>query len=391
MQKLETSVLKSQDTASSTAAVSDTPDLASIPEGIGYLKDVCGLDFGWGPTSLMQYLLEHIHITAGLSWSASIIALVFLLRATIYPLAVSASDSTAKFQEMTPLVKEIRAKSQKALEHNDKAAALEAQMQLRELKKECNFSFTKMLRPLILQVPLGYGAWHLLNSCSNVPVPAFETEHWLWVSNLAVGDPWYLLPLATAAMTWANLNTNTKGNPDAAATMPGMEQLKAIFPIITGAVLMFQPACVQIYFLVNASLTQLQVTSLQNPTWRKILNLHPLPDRGPKPAATPNSRMNTSPKVINTTARPATTSSPGSSPAPASAPAQETNRSFVDQGVDFLKSRWGSTKEQQDEKAAVKKRKSLKETAARYEAQRKEDLSSQRSYRNAAQSKHKRQ
>jgi len=34
-------------------------DIASIPERIGYLKEVCGMDFGWGTTSIFQWVLEH--------------------------------------------------------------------------------------------------------------------------------------------------------------------------------------------------------------------------------------------------------------------------------------------------------------------------------------------
>jgi YidC/Oxa1 family membrane protein insertase len=368
-------------------------DLASIPEGIGYLKDVCGLDFGWGPTSLMQFLLEHIHITAGFSWSVSIIAVVFLLRAAIYPFAVTASDMTARFQEMSPLIKQIQARSRDALNNNDRTGVLEAQMQMRELKKEGNFAFNKMFRPLLLQFPLGYGAWNLLRSCSNVPVPGFETEHWLWISNLTVGDPYYLLPIITAAMTWVNVTTSAK-TQSAQAEMPGMALIRNGFPVITGVFMLFQPAAVQIYFLCNGLFTQIQVTSLQNPAWRRILKLHPLPNQSPKTEGIPSSRMNISPRVINTTGRVTTTSSPTPQPAPSSA--QAPDRSFIDRGVDSIKAAsqqtWrkaiGSTKEKAEQKAQERKREAQKDAAARYEAQRRQDLENIRAYRNAAQGRY---
>ncbi|OCT45828.1 putative mitochondrial export translocase Oxa1 [Cladophialophora carrionii] len=389
LQTLENSVLQTQNT-NAAAAASDTADLASIPEGIGYLKDVCGLDFGWGPTSLMQFLLEHIHITAGLSWSASIIAVVFLLRASIYPFAVTASDMTARFQEMSPMIKQIQARSREALNNNDRTGVLEAQMQMRELKKEGKFAFNKMFRPLLLQFPLGYGAWNLLRSCSNVPVPAFETETWLWLSNLTVGDPYYVLPIVTAAMTWVNVTTSAK-TQNAQADMPGMALIRNVFPVITGVFMLFQPAAVQIYFLCNGLFTQIQVTSLQNPAWRRLLKLHPLPNQGPKTAGIPPSRMNISPRVINTTGRVTTTPAPA--PEPASTSAEPTNRSFIDKGVDSIKAAsqqtWrkamGSTKEKAEQKAQERKRQAQKDAAARYEAQRRQDLENIRAYRNAAQ------
>ncbi|KIW92559.1 uncharacterized protein Z519_06406 [Cladophialophora bantiana CBS 173.52] len=383
LQNIENSVLQSQgSTSGASAAVSDTVELASVPEGIGYLKDVCGLDFGMGPTALMQFCLEHIHVTGGLSWTASIVVLVLLIRGSILPLALSASDMTAKFQEISPVIREIQARSSEALANHDRTAVLEAQMQMREIRKDAKLSFTKMFRPLLLQIPLGYGAWNLLRSCSHLPVPAFEAEQWLWLNNIAVTDPTYILPVATAALTWLNLATTQRAQTGQ-SQLPGMGIVRNIIPLITGTFLAFQPASVQIYFLVNGFFTQLQVTALQNASFRRLLKLTPLPHhRATSGSTTPYSRMNVEPTVIATTAR---TTPAAPEPAPAA------DRSLVDKGVDSVKSMgkkaWqnvtGSSKEQMEKKLREKKLEKQKDAAARYEAQRRQDLEIQRSYRNA--------
>ncbi len=383
LQNIEKSILQAQDTTSA-ATVSETPELASIPEGIGYLKEVCGLDFGWGPTSLIQFVLEHIHITAGLSWSASIIALAFVIRGSIFPMTLAASSMTAKFQEISPVIKDLREKSTEALANNDKNTALEVQMQIREIHKETGISFVKMFRPMFFQIPLGYGAWHFLRLSSAVPVPAFETEQWLWITNLATGDPLYILPVLTALLTWTNLNTTQSSQT---TEVPGMSAVKNFLPLITGGFMLIQPASVQIYFLVNGILTQLQMSSLQRNSFRRFLKLHPLPDKGPKPAAdTPFSRMNFSPKIINTTAR--TTTTPGPTPPP---PPPAPKSSIIDRGVESFQGMgarsWrgmiGSTVEKQEAKAKKKKIQAQKDAATRYEHQRRQDGQSQRAYRNA--------
>ncbi|OAL27999.1 hypothetical protein AYO20_09621 [Fonsecaea nubica] len=388
LQSIEKSVLQSQESTSATAAAaaSDTPDLASVPEGIGYLKDVCGLDFGTGPTALMQFCLEHIHVTGGLSWTVSILALVLLIRGSILPFAISASDMTAKFQEISPLIRQIQARSQEALANHDRTAVLEAQMQMRELRKDAKLSFIKMFRPILFQIPLGYGAWNLLRNCSHLPVPAFEAEHFLWLSNIAVTDPTYILPIATAALTWVNLAT-TQRSQGGQSQLPGMGVVRNVIPLITGGFLAFQPASVQIYFLVNSFFTQLQVSALQNESFRRLLKLTPLPHHNSKSSSTtPYSRMNVQPTVIETTAR-TTTATPGTTPEPTPA----ADRSIIDKGVDSVKSMgkkaWenvsGSSKEQMEKKMKEKQLEKQKEAAARYEAQRRQDLEIQRSYRNA--------
>lgn len=373
-----------QELVTPAAVPGDTPDLASIPEGLGYLKDVCGLDFGVGPTALMQFGLEHIHVMGGLSWTASIIALTFVLRGTIFPIALSASSMAAKFQELGPAIKELREKSQGSLASNDRAGAMAAQMEMRELYKGANLSFFKMFAPTLFQIPLGYGAWHLLRTASELPVPAFEVESFLWINSIAIGDPYYLLPAATAALTWFNFHTTlqaqTSPNP-----LAGM--LRNVLPLVTFGFLCFQPGSVQIYFIANSFFTQLQLTSFQSPTFRRLLNMHPMP----KPAQSgdgPLSRLNVEPKVINTTARPTSSSSIPK----AAAPVESMNRSFIDKGVDSIKTAgketWNkltaTTKEKAEQKALEKKREAQKAAAQRYEAQRKEDLKNVRLYRNAA-------
>ena len=349
----------------------------------------------------MQFVLEHIHVTGGVSWAVSVMGLAFVLRAALYPWSATASDMAARFQEFSPLIKEIQLKSQAAVKNNDKAGVLEAQMQVREMKKDSKLSFFKMLRPILIQLPLGYGAWHLLGTASRLPVPAFEHEQWLWLSNLAITDPLYILPLVTAAMTWLNLQTSAKSQTDSAA-LPGMAMLRHIFPVLTGAFLMYQPACVQLYFLASVFFTQIQMSSFQSPGFRRLLKMYPLPVKGVPGANKAFSHMNTSPNVINTTAKtiPSITSynlTPTSSSKPAPAPAPAAQRSMIDKGVDSIKAStqdvWnkamGSTYKKRDEKVAEQKEQAQKNAAARYAAQRKVDLENSRSYRNAVRSKPK--
>ncbi|KAJ9617039.1 hypothetical protein H2200_000760 [Cladophialophora chaetospira] len=382
LQGIETSVLQTQNATSAAATTSDGSELASIPEGIGYLKDVCGLDFGWGPTTLMQFLLEHVHITAGLSWSVSILVLPFLIRGAIYPFVLRSSDMNARFQEVAPALKTLREKTTEALANNDRTTAMETRMQMREMNKEAGLSFVTMLMPMLLQIPLGYGAWHILRTAAVVPVPAFETEHFLWLTNIATGDPWYILPLVTALLTYTNLNTSMQAQ---SAPVPGMIALKNLLPLVTGGFLAFQPGAVQLYFIVNGILTQIQMSSLQNHSFRRWIKLHPLPNRDRSAeSATPFSRMNISDRVINTTARKTSPSSPNPV-VPPSAPA--TNSSFIDKGVDSLKELGrkaiGSTNEKAQAKIEKRKRAAQSEAAERYEAQRQQDIQNQRAYRNA--------
>lgn len=384
LQKLENSILKPHGTTLPDVD-GEAPDLSSIPEGLGYLKDVCGLDFGWGPTAMMEYLLEHIHITAGLSWSASIVGLAILIRLAIFPAAVGAAEQGARMREMQPILQPLREKVKVALRENNKQAAMETQQQIRELSKESGVSLRKAFVPVLMQIPLQFGGFRLLRDAGSLPVPAFETEQFLWVTDLSTGDATWILPVVTAGLTYLNIVSSQKAQPNVSGVM---KTLQGVLPVVSFAFLSFQPAATQIFFFVNGVLSQIQISTIQNPLFRRWRNMTPLafpPQSTPGGAAgSPSSsfsKMNIGRQAPDT---------PGTSPL-----GTTSDRSAVDKGVDAFKAEgrkvWKNTlggigetwKEQSEKKvneAQVEKRKTA---TAKYEAQRRQDLEQERSYRNA--------
>ncbi|KAI1614732.1 pre protein translocase YidC subunit [Exophiala viscosa] len=385
---LENAILKPHGTPPSPELATD---VASVPEGIGYLKDVCGLDFGWGPTAIMEYFYEHLHVTAGLSWSSSIIALAVLTRIFLFPAAVGAAEQGARMKLMQPVLQPLRAKVAEALRENNRQVAIETQQQIRELSKGSGVSLSKAFLPIIIQIPLQFGAFRLLRDCGTLPVPAFETEQWLWVQNLSVGDSTYLLPLGAAAMTYFNISASAKGN---SAAPPAMQMLRLILPPISFVFLLFQPGATQLYFFVNGILSQLQITTIQNPWFRKWRNMTPIapstPGSGPAPKSTKFSKMNIieQPVVQKTVASRSVIATPES--------VSSSDRSIIDKGVEVMKAQgskvwksatsgvsntWKTETEKRVEKAKIEKKQT---SAAKYEAQRRLDIEQERAYRNAA-------
>ncbi|KIW53890.1 hypothetical protein PV05_06299 [Exophiala xenobiotica] len=385
LRNLENQILKPHGPTPASELAGETPDLAAIPEDIGYLKDVCGLDFGWGPTSILEFCLEHLHITAGLSWSASIVAMAVLMRSAIFPAAAGAAEQGTRMKLVQPAVTEIRARMQEGLRDNNKQAAMEASQQIRELHKEYGVSLPKAFIPILLQIPLQFGAFRLLRDAAAVPVPAFESQQWLWVNDLSVADPTYVLPVAVGALTYFNMVATSKqqANPP-----PLLKALQKVLPFISFGFLSFQSAAVQIFFLVNGIFTQAQITAINNPGFRRWRGMTPLPPRGspsgPSANSTPFSKMNLG------------QAAPKASVAATTEPLSSGERSFIDKGVDTVKAQgkqvWNNAfgdvgaawKKKAQEKQEQAKLESKKTTAAKYEAQRRQDLEQERSYRNAA-------
>lgn len=185
-----------------------------MKEHIGYLKEL-GLDYGWGPTSLMQWLLEHIHvysgtvleslnIASGMPWWASITITAIVVRAALFKAYINASDNSAKMIAAKPITDPIQAKTREAQKNRDWLAVQMASQEMRIVHARAGISIWRGFVPL-LQVPLGFGTFWIIRGMASLPVPGMVDGGILWFQNLAVPDPTYLLPAITSGIFYVLL------------------------------------------------------------------------------------------------------------------------------------------------------------------------------------------
>jgi len=179
-----------------------TQDLTStdsppVHEYIGYLKEI-GLDYGWGPTSMVETLLEHVHIYTGAPWWASIVMTTFAVRAILFKAYINSADTSARLVALKPLVDPIREKQKAAQAEQDKEALMKASLEMRALYKTSDVKLWKLAIPL-LQIPLGFGTFRLLRGMGVLPVPGFDHAGAFWFPDLTLPDPYGLLPLMIGA------------------------------------------------------------------------------------------------------------------------------------------------------------------------------------------------
>lgn len=65
---------------------------------------------GYGPTGLMQYWLEWLHISCDLPWWASITIVTVIVKVLSVPLAISTNKNSAKMQNVIPKLVELQEK-----------------------------------------------------------------------------------------------------------------------------------------------------------------------------------------------------------------------------------------------------------------------------------------
>ena len=203
--------------------------LAALAPGLELVKD-----YGWFTVLAkpLFWLLDQLYDILG-NWGWAIVALVFLLKAAFYWLNASAYKSMAKMKAINPRVMEMRER------YKDKPQQMQQEMM--RIYREEKVNPLGGCLPIVAQMPFFIALyWVLLSSVEMRQAP------WIgWITDLAVKDPWFILPLLMTAssllQTWLNPTP-----PD-----PLQAKLMWIMPLAFSFMFFFFPAGLVLYWLTN--------------------------------------------------------------------------------------------------------------------------------------------
>ncbi len=169
---------------------------APVYEHIGFLKEM-GLDYGWGTTAMMETLLEFVYINTGTPWWASIGITMFVVRLLLLKAYFAAADTAARNSLIAQYTEPITARMKAAQRNHDQVGMQKALKEMKDLRASAGVKYWKLFVPMI-QIPLGFGAFRLMRGMSYLPVPGLDTGGPLWMHDLTLSDPLFILPIATA-------------------------------------------------------------------------------------------------------------------------------------------------------------------------------------------------
>lgn len=180
-------------------------DLLNMPENIGFLKTM-GLDFGWGPTSMMQWFVEHLYVYSGLPWWATIIMTAVLVRLTMLPLSIHSTTLSQKIHtlRMNPqYAAAYKRYTEAALLTKDQLEMVLARQELKGIERAEGIrnKYMAVVVPLLQVVP-SYGMFRICRAMADLPVPSWETGGLLWFTDLTLADPFFLLPMLNAVLMY---------------------------------------------------------------------------------------------------------------------------------------------------------------------------------------------
>ncbi|WP_374356660.1 membrane protein insertase YidC [Chitinimonas sp.] len=180
----------------------------------------------------MFWLLSQIHGVIG-NWGWAIVVFTLLIKLAFYPLAVTQYRSMAKMKKLAPRMQ--RLKEQYG---DDRMKFQQAVMELYKSEKANPLSGCL---PLLIQMPIFLGLFYMLQA-------VVELRHagWmLWVHDLSVADPYYVLPVLMAI----SMYVQTLFNPPSADPM--QDKMMKIMPLVFSFMFLFFPAGLVLYYVVN--------------------------------------------------------------------------------------------------------------------------------------------
>lgn len=185
-------------------------------------------------------VLSWLHGVFG-NWGWSIIGLVVVIKALMFPLSTVQYKSAAKMRRFQPRMQQLK---ERYGEDRQKF-----QLALMELYRKEKINPMGGCLPVLVQMPIFLALyWTLLESVELRHAP------WVgWIQNLTAPDPYFILPVLNIAVMWITQKLTPMVGMD-----PMQQRMMQMMPLIFGVMMIFFPAGLVLYWVTNGVLSLLQ-------------------------------------------------------------------------------------------------------------------------------------
>jgi YidC/Oxa1 family membrane protein insertase len=213
------------------------------------------IDYGWFWFFAMPmlWMINWLYALVG-NYGIAIILMTLILRILIWPLTRKSFASTMAMQKMQPELQRVQ-----KLYANDKARL---QMEMMKVYQTHKTSPMSGCLPMLIQIPIFFALYKAL--LISVPM---RSAHFLWISDLAAMDPYFILPILMGATMWLQQylqtpKTQTNTNDAVASTQRVMKWMPVIFTFMFA----WMPSGLVLYWTVSNLFGILQMYIIKKTT-----------------------------------------------------------------------------------------------------------------------------
>jgi YidC/Oxa1 family membrane protein insertase len=172
------------------------------------------------------------------NYGIAIILITIVIKLALYPLTQKQMKSMQGMKDIQPKLKQIQ-------EHysNDKEKMNQKTM---ELYKENNVSPLGGCLPMLIQLPIFLAFYRaLLQMVNTIPPDAIAYTRFLWIPNICLPDPFYLIAILAAGTTYIQQRQTMTDAKD------GMQRnMLYIMPCMMGFIAISLPAGLPLYWII---------------------------------------------------------------------------------------------------------------------------------------------
>lgn len=216
----------------------DQTVLNSVDSKISGIADTIDYGWFWFLARPMLWVLNGINHVV-MNYGVAIIVMTILLRLLMWPLTRKSYTSMAAMQKMQPEMQRIQ-----KLYGNDK---MRLQMEMMKLYQTYKTSPMSGCLPMLIQIPIFFALYKAL-----LVSVQMRNAHFLWISDLSVMDPYFILPILMGLTMWAqqylqSANKSAPSNDVVAQTQKMMNWMPLLFTIMFA----WMPAGLVLYWTVS--------------------------------------------------------------------------------------------------------------------------------------------
>jgi len=177
------------------------------------------------------WLLQKIHGILG-NWGVAIIVLTLLIKLVFFHLSATSYKSMARMRKLQPRMMKLR--------DTYKDDKVKMNQRLMELYKEEKVNPVSGCLPILVQIPVFIALyWVLLESVE------LRQASFLWLKDLSIYDPFFILPIAMGATMLAQFKLNPTP-PD-----PVQAKVMMALPFVFTVLFLFFPSGLVLYWFFN--------------------------------------------------------------------------------------------------------------------------------------------
>nr|WP_199729723.1 membrane protein insertase YidC [Aerococcus agrisoli] len=186
------------------------------------------------------------------NYGIGIIVFTLIIRVLLIPLTKYQTQSTEKMQMMQPELKELQEK----YASKDPETQQKLQEETAKLNEKYDYSMWAGCLPTLIQLPILMALYQAISRTE-----ILNEGHFLWLQ-LGNPDPYFIVPVIAAILTWYNTRLTTINTAGNNSSMAMMQWTMPIMILIMGVGL---PSAISLYWVASTGFTIVQTLIMSNP------------------------------------------------------------------------------------------------------------------------------